>query len=40
MKHRIRVKNLGLQPYQPVWEKMQQFTHQRNAQTPSEIWIE
>ena len=39
MKHRIRVKNLGLQPYQPVWEKMQQFTHQRNAQTPSEIWI-
>ena len=39
MKHRIRVKNFGLQPYQPVWEKMQQFTHQRNAQTPSEIWI-
>jgi len=39
MKHRIRVKNLGLQPYQPVWEKMQQFTHQRNPQTPSEIWI-
>ncbi|NNJ92821.1 MAG: lipoyl(octanoyl) transferase LipB [Gammaproteobacteria bacterium] len=39
MKRRIRVKNLGLQPYQPVWQKMQQFTHQRHQETPSEIWI-
>ena len=39
MKQSIRVKNLGLQPYQPVWEKMQQFTHQRDADTQSEIWI-
>jgi lipoyl(octanoyl) transferase len=39
MKHSILVKNLGLQPYKPVWEKMQQFTHQRDADTRSEIWI-
>lgn len=39
MKHSILVKNLGLQPYQPVWEKMQQFTRQRDPGTPSEIWI-
>ena len=39
MKQSIRVKNLGLQPYQPVWEKMQQFTHQRDSATQSEIWI-
>lgn len=39
MKRSILVKSLGLQPYQPVWEKMQQFTHQRNADTRSEIWI-
>jgi len=39
MKHSILVKSLGLQPYQPVWEKMRQFTRQRDPDTRSEIWI-
>ena len=39
MKHKVLVKNLGLQPYQPVWEKMQQFTRSRDQGTQSEIWI-
>ncbi len=39
MKQIVRVKNLGYQPYEPVWQKMQQFTHRRDADTPSEIWI-
>jgi lipoyl(octanoyl) transferase len=39
MKHNLLVKNLGLQRYQPVWESMQQFTHNRSPDTRSEIWI-
>ena len=33
------VRALGLQPYQAVWQAMQQFTEQRGAQTPDELWI-
>lgn len=33
------VRQLGLQPYAPVWEKMQAFTNQRDAYTPDEIWL-
>lgn len=33
------VRQLGLQPYAPIWEKMQAFTHQRDSETPDEIWL-
>ncbi|WP_417533470.1 lipoyl(octanoyl) transferase LipB [Marinobacterium stanieri] len=29
----------GLQPYAPVWEKMQALTAGRDASTPDEIWL-
>lgn len=29
----------GLQPYAPVWEKMQALTASRDASTPDEIWL-
>lgn len=32
-------RTLGLQPYQPIWQAMQTFTEQRNANTLDEIWI-
>lgn len=33
------VRHLGIQPYLPIWQAMQQFTDQRTAQTADEIWI-
>lgn len=33
------VRTLGLQPYEPVWQHMQAFTDQRQAETPDEIWL-
>lgn len=33
------VRTLGLQPYEPVWQQMQVFTDQRQADTPDEIWL-
>ncbi|HKJ05257.1 MAG TPA: lipoyl(octanoyl) transferase LipB [Geopsychrobacteraceae bacterium] len=36
---RLIVRQLGLQPYEPVWQRMQQFTAQRNNQTFDEIWL-
>lgn len=35
----ILIKNLGLQPYQITLAQMQEFTQQRDANTPDEIWI-
>ena len=35
----VLVKNLGLQPYEPVWQQMQQFTHERTRPGQSEIWV-
>ncbi|GKT12683.1 MAG: lipoyl(octanoyl) transferase [Thiomicrorhabdus sp.] len=35
----ILIKNLGLQPYQPTWQAMQDFTDQRQDDTPDELWI-
>ena len=32
------VRQLGIQPYQPVWEAMQRFTQERTESTPDEIW--
>ena len=33
------MRQLGLQDYQSVWQKMQQFTDNRDAQTTDEIWL-
>jgi lipoyl(octanoyl) transferase len=35
----IILRNLGLQEYLPLWQQMQQFTAERTAETPNEIWI-
>lgn len=35
----ITVRNLGLQPYESVWQEMQRFTQHRYAETNDEIWI-
>jgi len=32
-------RQLGNMPYEPVWHAMQDFTQQRNASTPDEIWM-
>lgn len=39
MRNTVLVKNLGQQPYLPVWERMREFTLAREQTTPSEIWI-
>jgi len=33
------IRNLGLQNYETVWQSMQQFTQDRNAETADELWI-
>lgn len=35
----LLVRELGLQPYQPVWQRMQQFTAERDGDTTDEIWL-
>ena len=35
----IRVKYLGLTPYESTWHEMKNFTFKRNESTPDEIWI-
>lgn len=35
----LEVKRLGLLDYEPVYAAMQQFTEQRQASTPDEIWV-
>jgi lipoyl(octanoyl) transferase len=30
---------MGREPYLPVWQRMQQFTETRGAQTPDEFWL-
>lgn len=32
------VRDLGLQPYEPVWEAMKTFTAQRDGSVPDEVW--
>ncbi|MCP3661823.1 MAG: lipoyl(octanoyl) transferase LipB [Gammaproteobacteria bacterium] len=34
----LKIRALGLQPYEPVWREMQAFTDQRNEQTLDELW--
>ncbi len=35
----VAVRRLGQQDYATVWQQMQEFTLQRNAQTSDEIWV-
>mgnify|MGYP000442231335 CR=1 FL=1 len=35
----IQIKSLGLQPYEKTWQAMQNFTDQRQPETPDELWI-
>ena len=39
MVDKVIIRSLGLQPYEPVWQKMQMFTDTRTADTPDEIWV-
>ncbi|RUO79652.1 lipoyl(octanoyl) transferase LipB [Pseudidiomarina taiwanensis] len=36
---KLVVRNLGRQPYEPIWHAMQQFTDNRDGQTADEIWL-
>lgn len=35
----LHIHNLGIQDYQQIWHKMQDFTDNRTADTPDEIWL-
>jgi lipoyl(octanoyl) transferase len=35
----VVVRWLGRVPYEPTWRAMQQFTEQRDAATPDELWL-
>ncbi len=35
----IVVRPLGRHEYEPLWRRMQQFTENRSAQTPDELWF-
>lgn len=35
----LHIRYLGLQPYLETWQKMQEFTEQRNESTVDEIWL-
>ena len=35
----LRVRQLGRQPYEPVWRAMQRFTDGRDAATVDELWV-
>ncbi len=35
----LTVRQLGMQPYAPVWRAMQAFTDQRDGSTGDEIWL-
>jgi lipoyl(octanoyl) transferase len=35
----IKIRNLGMQPYLSVWQKMQDFTASRHETTEDELWL-
>jgi len=35
----LRLRYLGVQPYQPVWQAMSAFTNSRNQSTVDELWL-
>ncbi|MCW8987320.1 MAG: lipoyl(octanoyl) transferase LipB [Gammaproteobacteria bacterium] len=36
--HKLIIRDLGIQDYEPVWQAMQTFTAERNKSTPDELW--
>ena len=39
MNNSLIVRQLGLQDYQEIWHKMQNFTDSRTTETQDEIWL-
>jgi len=39
MSARLIIRQLGLQTYLPIWQAMQDFTNNRDAETADEIWL-
>ena len=39
MKPVLRLRELGRQPYRPIWEAMRTFTDGRDASTEDELWL-
>jgi lipoyl(octanoyl) transferase len=39
MNDTLIIRELGRQPYEPVWHAMQQFTDQRDEHTADELWV-
>lgn len=39
MNTKLIIRHLGVQPYEEIWHKMQNFTDQRNEETADEIWL-
>jgi lipoyl(octanoyl) transferase len=37
--HELIIRNLGLEQYSTVWERMREFTDRRNERTADEIWL-
>ncbi|HET6629689.1 MAG TPA: lipoyl(octanoyl) transferase LipB [Woeseiaceae bacterium] len=37
--HRVLVRFLGRQDYEPLWRAMQRFTEERGGCTPDELWL-
>ncbi len=35
----LRVRQLGLQPYEPVWRDMQAYTEARDPSSPDQLWL-
>lgn len=36
---KLIIRELGIQPYEEIWHKMQSFTDSRDEMTPDEIWL-
>lgn len=39
MSSSLIIRQLGRQAYEPIWHRMQQFTDERQAETPDELWV-
>jgi lipoyl(octanoyl) transferase len=35
----LRIRKLGVESYQPVWDEMKRFTAERDSSTPDELWV-
>ncbi len=39
MEHHLLVKQLGLQPYEIIWEAMRNYTEQRDQESQDQLWL-